>query len=139
MENILVIKSSVDYIFQNLLDGIVNENKDVYCLIQSSRKAEYEMKYPWIRFIDCKKEGFYDIPNEVLDELGKRSYKKIYIPTTGLVAHNFGNIVEVIKRLDYERLIFFHSETEQQEIFKMSKWKSLFYKICIDFFEKIYR
>lgn len=138
MQQVLVLKSAIDKVYQDLMDYVDKNYQEVYCLIQSSRKQEYEKKYPHVHFIDCKKEAFYEIPREVLDTVESISYDKIFLPITRVKAYNFGNVMEMIRHVKYKKLVFYYANGEIFEIDKMGKIQSIFYGVCIKLFEKIY-
>ena len=53
-------------------------------------------------------------------------------------AYNFGNIMEIIQRIDYKRIVFFHSEQDIHIVEKKPLWKIKLYGRLIDIIEFLY-
>ena len=132
---ILLLRTSNDFITENALRYCLQNSENVICLIQSSQFEAYKNKYPETSFIDSGAESFYDLSNEIIQKLSAEKYSMIVIPTTGVKAHNFGNIIEITRLLYHDKLVFYHSDNQIQVINKMSKIKSMLYKIYIKIIE----
>lgn len=131
MDNVLVFKTAVDFVTDGLFDFLGSKDIKIYCCIQSSSISRYSAMYPNVHFIDIKRDGFYDIPEDVIAYLQKIAFEKIYIPTTNVKAYNFGNVIELVDRLDYKIIEFYNCKGESCIIYKMSKIKEYCIKIYI--------
>lgn len=139
MEKVLIFKTASDAIMERLFTELQSLQCEKICLIQTSLKDIYQKKYPYILFIDIEKEGFYEIPKEVLLLVQKMKINKIYIPTTGVRAINFGNIIELCNKLCYKELIFYNSNGEESIVRKKGAFVEWLIKIYIGLIELLYR
>lgn len=139
MEKVLIFKTASDAIMERLFTELQSKECEKICLIQTSLKDIFQKKYPEISFIDIQKEGFYDIPNEVMQPIQETKLDKIYIPTTGVRATNFGNIMELCNKLCYKELIFYNSNGEKNIVRKKGASAEWLIKIYIGLIEHLYR
>ncbi len=63
MKKILVFRTSVDATMERLFCEL--GRCDIDCLVQSSQFTRYRETYPYINFMDIRREDFYDLPFEV--------------------------------------------------------------------------
>ena len=139
MDKVLVFKTASDAIMERLFTELQSKECEKICLIQTSLKEIFQKKYPEISFIDIKKEGFYDISDEVLQSVEETKLDKIYIPTTGVRATNFGNIMEICNKLCYKELIFYNSNGEESVVKKKGVFIEWLINIYIRLIELLYK
>lgn len=139
MDKVLVFKTASDAIMERLFTELQAKECEKICLIQTSLKDIFQKKYPEISFIDIQKEGFYEIKSEVLQPVQKMKLDRIYIPTTGVRATNFGNIMELCNKFCYEELIFYNSNGEESIVRKKGAFVEWLIKIYIGLIELLYR
>lgn len=114
MEKILVFKTSTDATIKKLLDEM--GKKDIDCLIQSSLVGRYQAEYPAVNFIDIRQEGFYDLPPNVIDMISLKKYDQLYVTFSGIKGHNYGNVMELVDKLDYKNAYFYNCNGDRIEI-----------------------
>lgn len=139
MEKVLIFKTASDAIMERLFTELQSKECEKICLIQTSLKEIFQKKYPEISFIDIQKEGFYDISDEVLQPVQEMNLKKIYIPTTGVRATNFGNIIELCNKICYKELVFFNSNGEESVVKKKGVFIEWIINIYIRLIELLYK
>lgn len=139
MASILIFKTASDIVMKQLFEKLQKEKEEKICLIQSSLKNEFQKKYTDICFKDIGKEGFYEIEYSVIQSLKKFNFEAIYIPTTGVRANNFGNIIEICKNFSYKKLVFYNSNGESNVVTKKNCFIELLIKIYIGFIEMLYK
>ena len=139
MNNVLILKTASDVVLHKLFEELKNEDSKKYCFIQSSLINKFQKEYVEIEFIDIHQEGFYNISDSVLEEIKKISFAEIYIPTTSPRAINFGNILDLVCNLNYEKIIFFNCNGEKKEIKKKQKWEEKIIKLYILLIQIMYR
>lgn len=139
MEKVLIFKTASDAIMERLFTELQSKECEKICLIQTSLKEIFQKKYPEISFIDIQKEGFYDIPDEILQPVQEMNLKKIYIPTTGVRATNFGNIIELCNKICYKELVFFNSNGEESVVKKKGVFIEWLINIYIRLIELLYK
>ena len=107
--NVLFLKTSNDAVFCNMLDYYSRELAGRYCLIQESALGRFSKDYSDIAFISLGQESYYDVAEPVMRRVAKNCYEAICIPTTGKKAIGFGNIIRLVSKLSFQKLVFFHS------------------------------
>ncbi len=137
MKKILVFRTSTDTTIKRLFHDLGKENID--CLIQSSQWERYKKKYPNINFIDICQEGFYNLPIKIIDMISKKRYDQLYITFSGIRGGNYGNIMEIVEKINFKNAYFYNCNGEKIKIPKKNKIKDLFIRIYIKFISLIYR
>ena len=137
MKNILIFKTSADETVHRLLAELENEN--VFCLIQSDGYERFCQRYSKVHFIDIQKEGFYDLPKEVKDQMIGKRYDELYITFSGLTAHNYGNVLEVAAQCSFEVAYFYNCKGERIRIPAHHPLKEWLIRSYIRFVEFFYR
>lgn len=125
MKKILIFRTSVDGTFRRLYEEVKENN--VSCLIQSSQLERYRESYPDILLIDICQEGFYDLPQKVYAQLDSEEYDEVYITFSGVVGHNYGNVLEILKKIKYKKAYFYNCNGDKTEICRGNSMK---YKLC---------
>ena len=125
MKKVLIFRTSADGTFKRLYEE-VKKNK-VSCLIQSSKVERYKESYPDILLIDICQESFYDLPEKVYEQLACEEYDEVYITFSGIVGHNYGNVLEILKKIRYKKAFFYNCNGDKTEI---CKGNSIKYKLC---------
>ena len=125
MKKILIFRTSVDGTFRRLYEEVKENN--VSCLIQSSQLERYKESYPDILLIDICQEGFYDLPQKVYTQLDSEEYDEVYITFSGVVGHNYGNVLEILKKIKYKKAYFYNCNGDKTEICRGNSMK---YKLC---------
>ncbi len=138
MKNFLILNTASENVTFNLFKELCSEDAEKYCLIQSSKLDKYQSRYKDIQFIDICKEGFYDISENILNNIKKYHFDIVYIPTTSVRATNFGNILEIINKLNYEKIIFFNCDGEKSTVNKMGKLQEKLIKLYISLLNNLY-
>lgn len=138
MKKVLIFKTASDTVMNGLLSTMEDAVCDKYCLIQSSLLSRFKIKYPNFKFIDIQQEGFYDIQQEIIDNIKQIYFNTIYIPVSSVRAINFSNIIEIIGKLNYEQIVFYNCNGEEKVIKKMSKLQEWIIKQYIYIVSKIY-
>lgn len=131
MSNILIFKTASDVILTQIFEEVKNKESKKYCLIQSSIIKKFQKEYNEIEFIDIQQEVFYNIPNNVLEVIQNILFSEIYIPTTGLSAMYYGNIVKIVNNLNYEVLVFYNCKGEKLYLKKKSELKQKLIRLYI--------
>ena len=123
-KNVLFLKTSNDAVFRNMLDYYSREWDYRYCLIQESALERFSKTYNDIDFISLGEESYYDIAETVLQRVAENCYDAICIPTTGKNAIGFGNIIRLVSKLSFQKLVFFHSPEVIHVVPQMSEEES---------------
>lgn len=119
-KNVLFFKTANDHVFGNMLAHYAQLDANKYCLIQASALARYSRMHQDITFISLGVESYYDVADSVIQQVAVRAYDTIYIPTTAPQAIGFDNVIQLVRHLQYERLVFFHSPSDRHEVKRMS-------------------
>lgn len=130
---ILVIKASTDTTVQRLfgeLDKI--ENKEMECLIQHSQFDRYQKMYPYINFVDIRKERFENLPICVINKISKKRYDKLFVTLTGVHVYHFWNVMELVNRIHFRQAFFYNCNGEKLQIPKKRILKDLLCKAYIN-------
>ncbi|WP_026503800.1 hypothetical protein [Butyrivibrio sp. NC3005] len=117
---ILILKTSVDATFDNLIGDLCNKNHRIICLVPSSHYAKYKTKYSYVKLIDIKNEGFYDLPISVMKKLKNQKFDEVYITLSGVVGHNYGNVISILELLKFKKAFFYNSNGDRIEIPKQN-------------------
>lgn len=139
MGNILIFKTASDVVMKRLFEELRVEKSKKICLIQSSLLSTFQVNYPDVLFVDSKREGFYGIEDVVMRPLKEMEFEKIYIPTTGVRANNFGNIIELCKGLFFRELVFYNCNGEHSVIKKKNHFSEILIKMYINFVEILHK
>lgn len=114
MEKILVFKTAADATIKRLFHEL--ESRDIDCLIQSSQITRYKEEYPYVNFIDICQEGFYDLPAKVTEMISKKNYDQVYVTFSGIKGHNYGNVMELVSKVHFEKAFFYNCNGDRTEI-----------------------
>ena len=114
MKKILVFRTSVDATMERLFCEL--GRCDIDCLVQSSQFTRYRETYPYINFMDIRREDFYDLPFEVAEVIRKKSYDQVYVTFSGIKGHNFGNVMELVSKVSYKKAFFYNCHGTKTEI-----------------------
>lgn len=136
MKKILVFKTSVDTTIKRLFYDLGKEYID--CLIPSSHIERYKSTYPYINFIDICQEGFYDLPSEVISMISMKSYDQVYITLSGIKGYNYGNVMEIVAKVDFTEAFFYNCNGDKIIIPKQNIIKDIFYRGYIGFINFVY-
>lgn len=140
MKNILIFKTASDVIMNRLFEELqMMEKSKKLCLVQTSVISDFQKKYPYVQFIDIRKEFFYGLDDSVINPLKEIAFEKIYIPTTRVRVNNYGNIVDICAKLSYQELVFYNCNGEQRIVKKKSRIEEMLIKLYISFVEMLHR
>lgn len=136
MENILVLKTSADATMKRLFHDLKEENID--CLIQSSQIERYQAEYPNVHFIDIYQEGFYDLPYDVISEVSGKIYDQLCVTLSGVMGHNYGNVMELVSKINFKKAFFYNCNGDKTEIPKPDLIKDTLCRAYIKIISFIY-
>lgn len=136
MEKILVFKTSTDATIKRLFQELGQKNID--CLIQSSQIDRYKAEYPYINFIDIYQEGFYDLRAEVTDKIFSKPYDSVYVTFSGMKGHNYGNIMELVEKVNFKNAFFYNYNGDKVEILKQNLVKDILCRLYIKWIGFVY-
>lgn len=114
MSRILIFKTSTDATMKRLICEL--DKQEIDCLIQSSQIDRYKAEYPNIKFIDICQEGFYDLPLEIINRISSKLYDQVYVTFSGIKGHNYGNVMELVSKVDYKSAFFYNCNGDKTEI-----------------------
>ncbi len=137
MSGILIFKTSTDGTMKRLFEEL--GKKDIDCLIQSSQMQRYQAEYPYINFIDIRKEGFYDLSPEVKERISSKTYDKVYVTFSGIKGHNYGNIMELVSGVNCKSAFFYNCNGDKVEIPKKNFIKDVLCRLYIKWIGVLYR
>ena len=135
---VLVFRTSSDDTMRHLFMELGDEHA-IDCLIQSSQFEQYRMQYPKINFIDIQQEVFVDLSKTLLDAISEKQYDRIYVTVSGVVAHNYGNVMQILACLKSRSSFFYNCHGKQIEIPQRNLWKDTFWSLYIHIVEWVYR
>ena len=138
MGKVLVLKTAADIVVDKLISGIQDREK-VACLIQTSKVKEYKEKYPNVEFLDIQKEMFWELQDNILNEIKTERYKCIYIPCTDEHAVQFKNVMDIVIQLSFERICFVNCNMERHWVQPKGMLKGFAAMLCIRYFRWLYR
>lgn len=139
MEKILVFRTSVDSTIQKLFNELGKiGDKDIDCLIQSSKVQKYKEEYPYINFIDIQGERFENLSSEVIKRISKKMYDRLYITLTGVDAYNFWNIMEILSNVHFKKGFFYNCNGEKMKIPRENIIKDTLCRIYIKLVGSLY-
>lgn len=136
MDKILVFKTAADGTMKRLFHDL--EREEIDCLIQSSQIARYREEYPSVRFIDICKEGFYDLPPEVMKAISGKNYEQLYVTFSGIKGHNFGNVMELVAKVHFNKAFFYNCNGDRVEIPRQNVIKDRLCRAYIGFVSFLY-
>ena len=110
---VLIFKTSTDSTMNMLLEELKDLDCDIDCLIQTSQVERYKALYPNINFIDIQAEGFYDLESDVMDKVSYRKYDQLYVTLSGVVGHNYGNVISIVSKINYKEAFFYNCNGEK--------------------------
>lgn len=129
MEKILVFKTSTDATVKRLFVDLGKAHID--CFIQTSQIDRYKAEYPYINFIDICQEGFYDLPPEVVHLMRKKIYGQVYVTFSGVNGHNYGNVMELVDKVNFKSAFFYNCNGDRVEIPKKNVIKDMLCRLYI--------
>lgn len=130
---ILVMKTSTDTTVQRLFEELDKiENKELECLIQHSQVERYQKMYPYINFIDIRRERFENLPIYVINKISKKRYDKLFITFSGVHGYNFWNVMELVSGIHFRQAFFYNCNGEKLQIPKKRILKDLLCKAYIN-------
>lgn len=138
MKKILVLKTANDNTMQRWLNKYGLQDNEIYCMIQSSQLERYRERYPTVIFIDIEGEGFYNLPDSVMQQVLSHYYDAVYVTFSGIVGHNYGNIMEIIRQLRFKEAFFYNCNGEERIMPKMNPICELICRLYIKCVEIIY-
>lgn len=138
MKKVLVLKTSSDNTMQRWFKEYSNQNNQIYCMIQSSQLPRYKKLYPDINYIDIKSEGFYNIADSVMKHVCSQEYDMVYVTLSGIVGHNYGNVMEIVKQLKFKQAFFYNCNGEKIVMPKMNVICEFICRLYIKCVEIIY-
>ena len=136
MKKILVLKTSTDATMHRLFEEI--KDNEIVCLIQPSQIDRYRKRYPNIKFIDILKEGFYDLPEDVMLSINGIVFDELYVTYSGIVGHNYGNVMAIVDKIDRKKAFFYNINGDKVEIPVFGKMRNLICRLYIKMCELIY-
>ena len=136
MEKILVFRTSTDTTIKKLFQEL--DGKDIDCLIQESQVDRYRTEYPYVNFIDICQEGFYDLPAKVINMISRQTYDQVYITFSDKEGYHYGNVLEVLERVNYKSAYFYNCNGDRMEIPGKNVIKDTLCRIYIGFTGFIY-
>ena len=136
MKAILIFKTSADTTITRLFRELGNENID--CLIPSSQIERYRLRYPKINFIDICQEGFYDLPAKITDKISSKTYDQLYVTFSGIKGHNYGNVMELVSKVNYRSAFFYNCNGDKTAIPRSNIIKDMICRVYIGFLNFIY-
>lgn len=136
MNRVLVFKTSTDITIKKLFEELKKEEID--CLIQSSQVDIYKSGYPSIHFIDICQDSFYDVPECVVYRICSKAYDQVYVTFSGIKGHNYGNIMELLDKINYKRAFFYNCNGDRVEIPKKHAVKDFICRLYIKLVGFIY-
>ncbi len=137
MKKILVFKTSTDATVKKLFQDLVKE--DIDCLIQSSQIDRYKKEYPCIHFIDICQEGFYDLPSKVVHRICQKTYDQVYVTFSGTEGHNYGNVMELVDKVDFKNAFFYNCRGDRVAVPKRNVIVDMFCRLYINWIGFVYR
>lgn len=129
MGDILVFRTSTDATMKRLFQDLGKEKID--CLIQSSQINKYKTKYSYINFIDIFQESFYDVPDEVVHMMCQKVYDQVYVTFSGTTGHNYGNVMELLSKMNYKSAFFYNCNGDKFEIHRKHILKDMICRLYI--------
>ena len=136
MKKILVLKTSTDATMHRLFEEI--KDNEISCLIQPSQIERYVKMYPDIKFINIQKEGFYDLSREVMLNIDEVLFDELYVTYSGMGAFNYGNVMEIVERINRKKTFFYNGNGDRVEIPVFGKMKELLCRVFIKICELVY-
>lgn len=136
MEKILVFKTSTDATMDKLFGELGMQEID--CLIQSSQLSRYQTQYPSVNFIDICREGFYDLPAEIIDRISSKPYDQLYVTFSGAKGHNYGNVMELVEKVNFKNAYFYNYNGDKVRIPGKNVVKDTFCRLYIKWIDFIY-
>lgn len=136
MRAILIFKTSADTTITRLFRDLSNENID--CLIPSSQIERYRLRYPKINFIDICQEGFYDLPAKITDKISSKTYDQLYVTFSGIKGHNYGNVMELVSKVNYRSAFFYNCNGDMTAIPRPNKIKDMLCRVYIEVINFVY-
>lgn len=135
-ERILVFRTSADATMKRLFHEL--RGKDIDCLIQSSQIDRYQIEFPYVNFINIYQEGFYDLPSQIMTQISTKSYDQLYITFSGIKGHNFGNVMELVSKVNFKHAFFYNCNGAKIEIPKKNIIKDTLCSLYIKWIGFIY-
>ena len=138
MKNILVFKTSTDATMERLFHTL-GDLGSIDCLIQASQIDRYRSIYPNVHFVDIEREGFYDLPTYVLEQIYGKEYDELYVTFSGISGYNYGNVMSIVEHVRSKACFFYNGNGERIAMPTMNRWKDFLLKCYIVLMDWIYR
>lgn len=135
---VLILCTSSDAVMKKLLEELQNFDNNIDCLIQTSQIERYKALYPKVNFIDIQAEGFYDLPSDVMDKVSQNKYEQLYVTLSGVVGHNYGNVMSIVSKIVYKEAFFYNCNGEKITIPSPNFLKDFICRVYIGFLDLIY-
>ncbi len=123
---------------KRLFQELEELEKNIDCLIQSSQIDRYKTEYPYINFIDIHQEGFYDVSFNVVHEMCQKTYDQVYITFSGIKGHNYGNVMELVSKVNFKKAFFYNCNGDKVVIPKKNALKDTLCWLYIKWIGLIY-
>lgn len=136
--HILIFKTSADSTMNMLLEELNDLDCDIDCLIQTSQIERYKTLYPKVNFIDIQAEGFYNLPSGVMNKVSQNKYEQLYVTLSGVVGHNYGNVMSIVSKIVYKEAFFYNCNGEKITIPSPNFLKDFICRVYIGFLDLIY-
>lgn len=138
MDKVLIFKTSSDETMRRLFNELNKNTCKIDCLIQSSQINRYRLQYQGINFIDICREGFYDLPMDVINRISLQAYDYVYVTFSGIKGHNYGNIMELVEKIRFKKAFFYNCNGDKVEIPRKKVLKDAFCRLYIKWVGFIY-
>lgn len=127
MSSIIIFKTSGDETMKRLLNDL-GDGHDIDCLISSNQIEKYRSLYPKICFIDIQQDGFFEWKSEVFECVTQKTYDRLYVTLTGQTGYHFGNVMQMVRRINSRYSCFYNSKGEElvippKQIFRDGFWR----------------
>lgn len=136
MQNILIFKTSSDNTMYRLFQELGKRNID--CLIQSSQMGRYQVKYPYINFIDIQQEGFYNLSSEIITQISSKVYAQLYVTFSGTKGYNYGNVMELVDMVNFKSAFFYNCNGDKVRIPKKNVIKDMLCRLYVKWIGFVY-
>lgn len=111
---VIIFNTARDEIVEKCFE--LNYSNQIVCLVQPSKEQLYKNKYKGVDLINIEKERFEDLPEHVIRRINSEKYDKVYLPVAGKMIRNFGNVLEVLKKVRFKRAYFFYADGSTKEM-----------------------
>lgn len=64
-----------------------------------------------MNFIHIQAERFYGLLSGIMDKVSQNKYEQLYVTLSGVVGHNYGNVMSIVLKVAYKKgAVRFHLE-----------------------------